>query len=119
MSGVEVELRGLRVFAYHGVHPEERRLGQEFVIDVRLRCRPSPAAETDDVADAVDYGAVCERVVELARGGPWNLIETLATRIADDLVDRFAVESATVRVAKPAAPIPHPFDEVAVSVIRP
>jgi 7,8-dihydroneopterin aldolase/epimerase/oxygenase len=119
MSGVEVEVRGLRVFAYHGVLPEERRLGQEFVLDVRLRCRPSPAADTDDVADAVDYSAVCDRVVEVVRGGPFNLIETVAARVADDLLARFAVESATVRVAKPAAPIAHPFDEVAVTVTRP
>jgi 7,8-dihydroneopterin aldolase/epimerase/oxygenase len=119
MSAVDVDVRGLRVFAYHGVHPEERRLGQEFVVDVHLRCRPSPAAETDDVADAVDYGAVCERVVEVVRGGPFNLIETVAARVADDLLARFPVASATVRVAKPAAPIPHPFAEVAVTVTRP
>jgi dihydroneopterin aldolase len=119
VSGVEVEVRGLRVFAHHGVHPEERRLGQEFVVDVRLRCRPSGAADSDDVADAVDYSAVCDRVVDIVRSGPFNLIETVATRVADELVAHFAVESATVRVAKPAAPIPHPFDEVAVSVTRP
>jgi dihydroneopterin aldolase len=119
VSGVEMEVRGLRVFARHGVHPEERALGQAFVIDVWLRCRPSAAAESDDVRDAVDYSAVCDRVVEVARGGPFNLIETVAERIATDLLARFPVESATVRVAKPAAPIAHPFREVAVTVTLP
>jgi dihydroneopterin aldolase len=115
VSGPLVEIRGLRVFAHHGVLAEERDRGQEFVFDVTLRCLPSPAARTDDIADAVDYAEVCERVVELAHGGPHNLLETLAAVIAEHLTDRFAVESATVRVAKPEPPIPHPLDEVAVT----
>jgi 7,8-dihydroneopterin aldolase/epimerase/oxygenase len=116
VSGPLVEIRGLRVFTFHGVLAEERASGQEFVLDVTLQCRPTRAARTDEIADAVNYAEVCERVVELARGGPYNLIETLATLIAEDLTERFAVESATVRIAKPDAPIPHPFAEVAVTV---
>ena len=114
-----VEVRGLRVFAYHGVLPEETRLGQEFVLDLELLCPPSDAADTDDVADAVNYAEVCDRVVELARGGPYDLIETLADVVARDLVSRFGLTRATVRVAKPSAPIPHTFSEVAVTVTHP
>jgi len=49
-----IEIRGLRVFAYHGVLDEERSQGQTFVIDVWLEPPPSPAGETDDLADAVN-----------------------------------------------------------------
>ncbi len=114
MRGVEIEIRGLSVFAHHGVLPEEREQGQTFVLDVWLECPPSPAAATDELADAVDYSAVCDRVVELATGGPYRLLERLAALIADDLVDRYGVTRARVRVAKPQAPIRHPLDEVAV-----
>lgn len=117
MSGPLIEIRGLRVFAHHGVLEAERRDGQTFVIDVDIVCRPS-AASTDDLADTVNYAAVADRVVELAQSGPYDLIETLADLIAGELVREFPVESARVRVAKPDAPIPHPFEEVAVTVTR-
>ena len=65
-------------------------------------------------ADAVNYAAVTDRVVELAQGGPYRLLERLAAVIADDLVARFGVTRARVRVAKPDVPIPHPLAEVAV-----
>jgi dihydroneopterin aldolase len=119
VSGPLIEIRGLRVFAHHGVLEQERRDGQTFVIDVALTCRPSAASRRDDLADTVNYAAVSDRVVELAQGGPYDLIETLADLIACELVRGFPVESARVRVAKPDAPIPYPFDEVAVTVTRP
>jgi len=114
MRSVSIEIRGLSVFAYHGVHPEERENGQAFVVDVWLECPPSLADESDELADAIDYSAVCDRVVELATGGPYRLLERLSALIADDLVARFGVTHARVRIAKPEAPIRHRLDEVAV-----
>jgi dihydroneopterin aldolase len=114
-----VELVGLEVFAHHGVHEHERRDGQTFLFDVRLECTDAAAERSDDLADAVDYGAVAGRVVELGQGGPYDLLERLAAVIADDLVERFDVSSVTVTVHKPQAPIPHPFADVRVTVTRP
>jgi dihydroneopterin aldolase len=114
MRSSRIEICGLRVFAYHGVLDEEREQGQTFVLDVWLDPPPSRADETDDLGDAVNYAAVTDRVVELAQGGPYRLLERLAAVIADDLVARFGVAYARVRVAKPDVPIPHPLDEVAV-----
>lgn len=114
-----VELVGLEVFARHGVHEHERRDGQTFLFDVRLECRSGAAEATDDLADAVDYGAVAGRVVELAQGGPYDLLERLAAVIADDLLERFPVTAVVVTVHKPGAPIPHPFADVTVTVRRP
>jgi dihydroneopterin aldolase len=114
VRGVQIEIVGLEAFAHHGVHAEEREHGQRFVIDVRLRCRPTRAAETDDLDDAVDYSAICDRVVELATGGPYRLLERLAGLIADDLAARPGVERAVVRIAKPDAPIAYRLSEVAV-----
>ena len=119
MSGPEIEIRGLRVFAHHGVFEHERRDGQEFVIDVALRASSDAAGRTDDLADAVDYGAVCDRVVELVTGGPYNLIERVAEVVAAALLAEFPVDRVSVRVAKPDAPISHPFDHVAVTVTLP
>lgn len=119
MSGPVVELIGLEVFAHHGVHAHERRDGQTFLFDVRLECSSDAAERSDDLGDAVDYGAVANRVVELARGGPYDLLERLAAVIADDLIAAHAVDSVTVTVHKPQAPIAHPFADVTVTVSRP
>jgi dihydroneopterin aldolase len=114
-----VEIRGLRVFAHHGVLIEERRRGQEFVIDLELVCQPSNVDATDEVADTVNYAEVCERTVELMRGGPYNLIEKVADVIAGDLHARFGLQQVTVRVAKPNAPLPFSLSEVAVTITHP
>lgn len=119
MRPVVVEVAGLEVFAYHGVHAEEREHGQRFVIDVRLECSAIAAADTDELTDAVDYSAVCDRVAELATGGPHRLIERLAAIIADDLAGLPGVTRARVRVSKPDAPISHKLETVAVTVQSP
>jgi dihydroneopterin aldolase len=118
MSAPVIEILGLEVYAYHGVLEHERQRGQTFLIDVRLVCRSDAATRSDRLADAVDYGAISSRVVELAAGGPYDLLERLAAVIADDLLDRFAVSMVTVTVHKPWAPIPHRFRDVSVTVER-
>jgi dihydroneopterin aldolase len=117
VSGPVIEIAGLEVFAHHGVHEHERRDGQPFLFDVRLVC-PAAAERSDLLDDAIDYGAVCDRVVELAGGGPYSLLERLAAVIADDLSARFPVTAVTVTVHKPRAPIGHPFRDVSVTVSR-
>jgi len=114
-----IEILGLEVFAYHGVHEHEKQHGQTFVIDVRLVCRSDAATRSDRLADAVDYGAVSSRVVELATSARHDLLERLAAVIADDLLERFAVSAVTVTVHKPWAPVAHRFRDVTVTVQRP
>ena len=117
-DGVVIEVEGLRAFGRHGALASEREQGQPFLVDLRLTPTAARAVETDDLADAVDYGAVCDRVVELVTGEPDRLLERLADRIARDLLERFPLDRAHVRVRKPHAPIRHPFEWVAVSVER-
>jgi dihydroneopterin aldolase len=112
-----IEIIGLEVFAHHGVHDFERRDGQPFLFDIRLGGPPA-SQDSDQLEDTLDYGAVCDRVVELAGGGPYNLLERLAAVIADDLLERFPASSVTVTVHKPKAPIGHPFADVRVTVTR-
>lgn len=114
----EITLTGVRAFGRHGVYEDERREGQEFVVDVTLYGAWSRAASTDDVVDTVHYGEVAERIVEFVSGEPVNLIETLAVRIADDLLQRDGVDEVAITVHKPSAPITVPFADVAVTVRR-
>jgi dihydroneopterin aldolase len=113
-----IQVLGIEVFAFHGVLPEERAQGQDFRIDVELVPTSDRACDTDALGDAVDYGAVTERVVALATGEPVDLLEHLADLIAVDLLATFPIERVTVAVHKPHAPIAAPFGDVVVTVSR-
>ena len=114
-----IRISGIRAFGHHGVFDHERVEGQEFSVDVTLYVDASKAASTDDLADAVDYGAVATTVHDLVSGAPVNLIETLADRIATALMAIDEVGRVVVTVHKPQAPIPVPFDDVSITVDRP
>lgn len=113
-----ITLTGLRAFGHHGVFDFERRDGQEFVIDLEVALDMRPAAASDDVANTVDYGALATGVVAIVTGEPLNLIESLAERIADSVLEHPLVLEVTVIVHKPSAPIPTAFRDVSVRVTR-
>nr|WP_206448735.1 dihydropteroate synthase [Agrococcus sp. KRD186] len=113
-----IELRGVRGFGHHGVLPEERRDGQEFVVDAHLSVDLHDAVTSDDVADTVHYGELAEQLVAAIERDPVDLIETLADRLAGVCLAHPRVEHASVTVHKPSAPIAVPFGDVAVTVHR-
>ena len=114
-----IELRGLRVRGHHGVLPEERRDGQDFVVDAALSLDLRAAAASDDVRDTVHYGELAERLAAVVAGEPVDLLETLAERLAQVCLADPRVRSVEVTVHKPQAPVPVPFDDVSVTVVRP
>jgi dihydroneopterin aldolase len=113
-----VALRGLRARGHHGVFPQEREEGQTFVVDLVLGLDTAPAAASDDLTRTVHYGIVAEEVVAVVQGEPVDLIETLAQRIADQVLKNDLVEEVEVTVHKPQAPITVPFDDVTVTIAR-
>jgi len=113
-----ITLTGLRAFGWHGVHPQERAAGQEFVVDVTLELDLGPAAGSDEVTDTVHYGDLANALVAIVAGEPVNLIETLADRLATACLADDRVRVAVVTVHKPQAPIPHEFADVMVTITR-
>ena len=114
-----ITLTGLTVRGFHGVLPSERAEGQDFVVDVALSVDTRAAAASDALEDTVDYGTLASRRAHLVAGGPVDLIETLASRLAAVCLEDRRVISATVTVHKPSAPIPLAFSDVSVTVVRP
>jgi len=112
-------LHGIQFYGYHGVHDEERRLGQRFLVDVALRLDLSGAASRDDVSSSVDYTQVHAAVVEIGTRQQFKLLETLASRIASTLLERFPIQEVTVRATKPTPPLPGVLTGVSVEVTRP
>lgn len=113
-----IALRGLIVRGYHGVFESERTDGQDFVVDVVLDVDTSAAAQSDDLADTVDYGALASSISAIVSGSPVNLLEALAERIARVCLDDARVASVEVSVHKPQAPIVLTFDDVVVTIVR-
>lgn len=113
-----ITLTGLRARGHHGVYEHERRDGQDFIIDVRVTLDLARAASSDDVADTVHYGELAIAVVEAVETDPVDLIETVAERVAAIALGYPAVHEAEVTVHKPQAPIPVPFDDVSVTIVR-
>ena len=118
MTDDRLSLTGLRVFGRHGVFDHERRDGQDFVVAAVLLLDPGPPTASDDLADAVDYGTLAQRLAAVVGGDPMNLIETLADRLAQVCLTDDRVTEAQITVHKPGAPIPLTFDDVAVTVVR-
>src|SRR5947208_15588732 len=118
MSADVIQLVGLRVRGHHGVHPEERRDGQLFGIDVTIETDFSAAARDDDLAQTVDYSAVARQVAAIVAGEPVDLIETLAVRLADACLAHPSATAVEIAVHKPQAPLGMPFDDSVVSLRR-
>jgi dihydroneopterin aldolase len=114
----QIEIRGLEVFAHHGVHERERIEGQRFIIDVTMEADTHIAARTDDLGDTVDYGRIVSEVAEMVRTTRYQLLEALAAHIADDVLQTPGVAAAAVRIHKPDVDLPEQVDEVAVTVRR-
>ena len=119
MSRDQIVISGIRGTGHHGVFDHERRDGQDFAVDITLHLAPSRASQSDDLNDTVDYGAVSQAVFDRIVGEPVSLIETLAELIAADVLSIPGIEQVEVTVHKPQAPIPVPFDNVALKILRP
>lgn len=111
----EIRVRGLRVFAHHGVFDFERRDGQDFLIDIDARV--SVANAHDDIARTIHYGDLCMAVKAAVETDPVDLIETVAERVAAVTLGMGA-DSVRVEVHKPNAPIPADFADVSVMIER-
>jgi dihydroneopterin aldolase len=101
----KIVVSGIEVFAYHGVTPLEKERGQRFLIDIELEYDCSRAVAADELDDAVDYDTLAGEVSELAIRERYGLIETLAARIGEHVMNSTPALSALVRVHKPEAPM--------------
>lgn len=110
-------IRNLRLQCIIGIFPHERKTPQDVVINVTLDCPSfSKAAASDDIQDAIDYNALTQRIVGLVEPSEFQLIETLAERIAALCLEDERVLATRVTVDKPQAL--ERTDSVAVEVFR-
>jgi 7,8-dihydroneopterin aldolase/epimerase/oxygenase len=113
-----ISIAGLRVRGRHGVLPQERADGQDFIVDAVLWLDTRPAAAADSLELTADYGHVAGRLAEIVAGEPVALIETLAARLAAECLTDVVVQAADVTVHKPQAPVGQQVTDIAVTIRR-
>jgi dihydroneopterin aldolase len=118
VSSDRITLTGLRVHGRHGVHEHERVQGQEFVVDVTVSLDLRLAAATDQLSATLDYDALARRVARIVGGDPCNLIETVAPKIAEEVLTDPRIQAVEITIHKPQAPLPHPFTDITVTLHR-
>ena len=114
-----IELRGLRVVGRVGVLDLERSQDQPLEIDIDLTVDLAPAGASDELADTVDYGAVCGQVAATVGAGHGALLERMAARVADAVLavdGRIAAVDVTIRKLRP--PVPHDLATSGVRIVR-
>ncbi len=115
----KIFLNQMEFYGYHGVFPEETKLGQRFVVDVILEVDLKEAGKTDDLTKTINYAEVYAIVKAAVEGPPFKLVEALAEKIAENTLNRFSqVLNCTVKLIKPNPPIAGHYHSVAVEIIR-
>ncbi len=112
-------IRGLRIFAYHGVNPEEKQDGQTFVLDLDLTLDLSLPCQTDRVEDTVSYAQVRKTVDRIMTAEKYDLIEKAAQAVCDAVLEEYpAVQEIELTLCKPEAPMKAEFDTVGIRIRR-
>lgn len=115
----KIIIKNLKLFCYHGVNPEEKVDGQNFIFDIEASVDLSVPCETDNVDDTVSYAKMIKTVRRVSQSQKDDLIERVAQRIIDALFEEYEkIQSIKISVKKPEAPIKAEFDYVAVQIER-
>lgn len=115
----KIHIKNLEVFARHGVFPEENALGQKFVVSAVLHTSTRAAGKTDDLTKSIHYGEVSQFVTEFMEQNTFKLLETVAERLAEELLLRTEhLEKVSLEIKKPWAPVGLPLETVSVEIER-
>ncbi len=114
-----LRLMNLVFHAYHGLLPEEERLGQRFEVDVELLLDLAAAARADEPQLTVDYTDALALVEQIVTQRRFGLVEALAEALAEGIRQRFStLEGVIIRVRKPDPPVATTFDGLEVEIER-
>ena len=111
-----IRIRDLKIFARHGVYPEETEKGQDFLVCVDAYEDISSAAVLDELVLTTDYSQMCTHISDFLTDNTFKLLETAVEELCKDILLKYPlIESVVIEIKKPNAPIPFPFDYVSVT----
>lgn len=109
-------LKKIRCYAYHGVAPQENLIGNEYIIDLRLKVDISKATQTDEVTDTVNYAEI-HRVVMEEMAVPSKLLEHVGGRIAEKLLELFpTIEEVELCLSKRNPPMGADIESAGIEI---
>lgn len=115
-----ISIKGIKGFGYHGVFDFEKRDGQDFFVDIEVAVDLQNASKSDSLKDSIDYSLLTSIAREEIEGEPVNLIERLAGKIADRILQQFSqATTVSITVHKPSAPVSEDVTDIAVTIKRP
>ena len=112
-----ISLNNIVVYGFHGVHQEEKTLGQRFEIDLEYRLANPTFPWKDEERATVSYVNAHKIVSSVCKEKNFNLIETLGNRIIEEMRSKYSVDLIVVRIRKPSVPIQGILDHVEVEVV--
>ncbi len=114
-----ISIKGLEIFANHGVFEEENVLGQKFIINIDMYMSTRSAGIHDDIKESVDYGAVCILIKQIMTEENYKLIESAAEAVAAGILAEYTkISEVDVEIEKPWAPVLMPLQTVSVKINR-
>lgn len=115
----KIKITNLKVFAHHGVFPEETRDGQDFYVNAVLYLDCRAAGRTDDLDKSINYGDASHFITEFLQQHTYQLIEAAAEHLAEAMLLAMPLlERVEIELCKPHAPIGLPFENVSVTIER-
>ena len=98
-----VYISDLRIETIIGIYDWEREVRQVVSIDLKMATDNRKAAATESIKDALNYKAVAKRLIQFVEESEFQLVETLAERIAEIILEEFAVDWLRLKLGKPGA----------------
>lgn len=115
----KILISGLKIFAYHGVNPEEKEDGQNFILDIVCGTDFSAACKSDVLTDTISYAKIVKTVRRVFTEEKYDLLERAAQVVADAIFTEYhTIETVDITLKKPEAPIKADFDYVGVNIFR-
>lgn len=111
-------LKNMVFYGYHGAFAAEKELGQRIEVDAELYLDLKPSAAADDLDLGINYVEVYTLIKDIVEEREFNLLETIAETIADEILSAYTVEEVVVRVRKPFPPSGGILDYAEVEISR-
>ncbi|RMD59459.1 dihydroneopterin aldolase [Candidatus Parcubacteria bacterium] len=113
-----IRLKDMIFYAHHGYYEAERELGQKFEVDIEVQCNFRPAGQADDLKQTIDYRSIYKIAKDIFENYKFKLIETVAERIAEQILDLPQIRNVLIRVRKPHVPLNGLLDCVEIEIFR-
>lgn len=99
----KIVISGIKISTLIGVHPWEQRIPQNIYLDIALQTFAERAAQEDDLHEAIDYDQVVAHLLAYTKENHFKLIETLAERLANEVLSHFSTKWVQITLNKPGA----------------